>query len=238
MAYIHNAAFGGNADAVGTRRQREDQQADVQARAWATPAVCSPRRPRAASRCRRRFTVHPPARRAIRPPAISAAWSGRARSTSSSSARERTGPDAQNPLFVQVEAARAPRTTSEPGLRADQRRDRDLRLDRQCHSQRLLHNSEIKTGFNYTAYVAGLEGTRAASRSARSRSTATWSTATSRRPSAPRTNTTTGRRIRRERLDHGNRHGSGDRHRRHDRTGQHRRGRLRQSSQRSAPGHD
>ena len=57
-------------------------------------------------------------------------------------------------------------------------------------------NSEVKTGFDYTAYLAGLEGTRAASRSGACTFAATRSTVSARQGSGRQTTTTADKRAR------------------------------------------
>ncbi len=154
----------------GHRRARQDRQAHVQEGTGKSGRrVHGASRPHRACCCRRRSTARLRARRAIPPPVSQAV-----RSEPSS-----IGKLTVLPANVQVE------TATEPGLRPARHSGiSDLRGRARAYSLTNAVivtsgsignvnvvgtelNSEVKTGFDYTAYVAGLEGTRGASQIAK-----------------------------------------------------------------------
>ena len=98
-------------------------------------------------------------------------------------------------------------------------------------------NTEIKTGFDYASFVAGQEGTRAASRIARLKlrgDLINSDISATVRPVNNHYNRQDERQ--RQRLDHRHRDGTGDRHQRDDGPRQHGLGRLREASQGTSAG--
>ena len=144
---------------------------------------------------------------------------------------------AQNPEFVQTREQGFPTYQASPGYALTNAVITTSGSIDNATIAGSLQNSEIKTGFDYAAYVAGLEGTRAASHIGRLQVNGEPGQQRHLGHFPARQQALQPRdRHRRPGLDHGRRHRQGARHRRHDRPGQHRRRRLRPAPQRPAAG--
>ena len=237
LAYLHKAYFGGNADAVGIDVNGRIGKLTFSTGSW------QPLRRGDGDDIER----GDPAGDDLRSPAGTTGYpasgdlGGVVSATSIGSLV--VGPantlatTSQNPLFVQFDEPGFATYATTPGYSLTNAIVATSGSINQVDVTGPLLNTEIKTGFDYPSFVAGQEGTRAASQISKLRVRG--------RPDQQRHLGDRPRRQQplqpqdkrqRQRLDHRERQRLRLRHRRHHRTGQHRVGRLRQVPQGATAG--